>query len=262
MVKAHSERNREKEQFLTKIKELERKVQNQTANEIGEGAEIDLYDDLRNAFNDDDINRTEKFQNGADIVQVVMHKGISCGKIVFDSKNRKAWRSEYAKKLADDKSQEAADHAILTTSLGFPSGKKELCLESGIIVINPARAVTIVFMLRRHMIRLHELGLSIDQRESKMAALYKFMSSESFKQNLEQLGSITTDLLDLEVKEEKQHKKMWAERGRMLKRMERTVQTIDTEICLLMEGADAHQIEKNGVQHLVSEDLSGLFDEN
>ena len=256
-LKVLADKNRENEKLLATVKELERKVQNQTANQLGEGAEVDLYSDLKSEFNEDDINRTELFQNGANIIQVVMHKGQACGKIVFDSKNRKSWRTEYAKKLIEDKESEGADHAILTTSRGFPGGKKELCIEGSVIVINPARAITIVSIIRKHMIRLAHLGLSIDERESKMAALYKYIASESFKQGLEQLSTIANGLLDLDVEESRRHKKTWDDRGRMLKRLERTVQSIDNEISFLMQGAEPEIVD---IDEDLAEATNGLFD--
>jgi len=87
---------------------------------------------LRGAFPDDLIHRVPKGQPGADIHQQVRYKGEVCGRIVFDSKNRQKWGYEFVTKLREDQVEAKADHAILSTTM-FPSGKKELCIESGVI---------------------------------------------------------------------------------------------------------------------------------
>ena len=51
--------------------------------EVGEGAELDLFDELRGAFPDDQIARV-KTRPGV-ILHDVRYKGKSSGKIVIDS---------------------------------------------------------------------------------------------------------------------------------------------------------------------------------
>ncbi len=239
LLKKNAESNRKSEQLQKTIKELERKNQRLTANDIGDGAEIDLYEELRNEFVDDDINRVKKGTKGADIQHAVLYKGELCGRIVYDSKNRQKWATEYVRKLREDQDEAEADHAILTTSLGFPAGEKELCVRSSVIVVNPARAMNIVRLLREHIIQMHVKGLSMEEREGKMTSLYKYITSEAYRLRLKQLSDLTNDLQLLEVKELEQQKKIRAERGRMLKRIEKTVEEITTETSAIVEGVDA-----------------------
>ena len=238
IVRQKAEHNRKNEQLLKHTKDLERRLEQKTASEYGDGGEIDLYEELRNEFLEDEIERLEKGKAGPDIIQVVIHKGEPCGKIIYDSKNRKSWKSEYAKKLIEDKSLTEADHALLTTCLGFPGGKKELCVESGVIIVNPARAIYLVKLIRNHMIRMHVMGLSLNERDGKMTELYKYICSDAYQKKVTQLQDLATQLLELDIKEESQHKKMWAERGRMLKRLERTIQDVNTETTVILEGVD------------------------
>src|SRR5215472_16458885 len=106
---------------------MEHRLQKKTANEIGEGAETDLFEALREAFPRDTITRIKKGEPGADIRQDVLHQGEVCGTILYDSKNRMAWQNAYIAKLRQDQLEAQADHAILTTTV-FPSGKKDLCI--------------------------------------------------------------------------------------------------------------------------------------
>ena len=76
--------------------DMQRKLQEKTAHEHGEGAELDLHDVLKAAFPDDHVRRVPKGTLGADVIHEVVEGGRVVGKIVYDSKNRGNWASEYA----------------------------------------------------------------------------------------------------------------------------------------------------------------------
>jgi DNA repair exonuclease SbcCD ATPase subunit len=72
-LKLQAQHKREREYLQKQIFELNRKVQQKTANELGDGAELDLYEILRNAFPYDKISRIRKGEEGADILQEVVY---------------------------------------------------------------------------------------------------------------------------------------------------------------------------------------------
>ena len=129
LLEKEAERNREREQLQKKIDTLTRALQHKTANELGDGAEINIYDTLRDMFIGDDITRIKKGQPGADIRHRVIYKGVVCGTILIDSKNRQAWQNSYISKLREDQVADDADHAVLATTV-FPAGKKELYIDA------------------------------------------------------------------------------------------------------------------------------------
>src|ERR1700730_18074129 len=60
LLKKQAEFNREREGYQKNMKEMERQLQRKTANEMGDGAEIDLFETLRDAFTTDRITRVAK----------------------------------------------------------------------------------------------------------------------------------------------------------------------------------------------------------
>jgi hypothetical protein len=89
-----------------KVQNLQRSLEQKKANDLGDGAEVDLLKDLEAAFPNDRIWRVAKGVAGADVHQVVMRNGKECGTIILDSKNRKDWKWEYVTKLhADQRGQ-------------------------------------------------------------------------------------------------------------------------------------------------------------
>lgn len=237
LLKAQVQYNREREQLQQKIDALTRQLQRKTSDELGDGAEIDVYDALREAFPRDEIARIKRGQPGADISHRVLEKGTLCGTILLDSKNRQGWLNSYVSKLREDQMAAKADYAILATTV-FPSGKKELYVdeETRVIVVNRARAVEVVGMVRRVLQRMHSLELSQSERAEKRELLYAYITSEDYRQHLIEAARLTAEMADLDVEEKRTHDKVWEKRGKMTTRMRHVIREVDTEVNAILEG--------------------------
>src|SRR5260370_42403115 len=77
-------------------------MENRTAEELGEGAEIHLFEGLKTEVPDDKISRIRKGTPGADILHIVMLAGKECGTILYDSKNHNQFRNEHVAKIKAD----------------------------------------------------------------------------------------------------------------------------------------------------------------
>ncbi|MGH6944939.1 MAG: DUF2130 domain-containing protein, partial [Geminicoccaceae bacterium] len=153
-VNAANAKHFEETQKLTdKLENFKRQLERKTNEELGEGAEVDLFEALKAEFEDDRIERIGRGAPGADIRHVVIHNGKECGTILYDSKNRGAWRNDYVDKLARDQSAAEAEHAILST-LKLPGQTRQVHVDkgTGIIVANPARVLALAQMVRRHLV--------------------------------------------------------------------------------------------------------------
>lgn len=206
----------ERQKWQQKLDELQRKLDNQKSTELGEGAEIKLYEALKQAFPDDNIRRVDKGAAGADIVHEIVESGKICGKIVYDSKNRNAWQNNFAIKLRSDQIAEKADHAILSTNK-FPKDARELHMQDGVIIACPARVIVLAELLRGHIVQTHALRLSNDAREAKTEKLYSFITSAQCRQLLESIEELIDKLETIEEEETKSHTKVWAKRGQLLR---------------------------------------------
>jgi hypothetical protein len=187
-----------------KIDELQRAWDNKTAEELGEGAELDLYEVLKSEFEGDRIEHINKGQPGADILHTVIHNGKECGSIIYDSKNHKAWRKDFVTKLAADQMAAKADHAILSTRK-FPEGTRHVHVQDGVILAAPSRVAAVVQIIRQHIVRNHTLRLSHEARTQKTAALYSFITSQRCSDLFARIDTHADDLLDLQVKEKRAH---------------------------------------------------------
>ena len=231
---------REREATQKKLGDLERQLLKKTAFDLGDGAEIDLYEALRAAFRGDHVQRVPRGEAGADIHHDVVYKGASCGLIVIDSKNRKQWRDTFAAKLHQDKVAAQAQHAILATNV-FPTGKKELCTFEGVLVMSPARVVTMIDLLRDQMIQMHVKGLSMRERNDKMGRLYTYITSDGCVQHFKEMDKIADDIQELDVQEVRDHNKNWQARGSKTRQLKAAVREVRTEIGAIVEGIDDKQ---------------------
>jgi hypothetical protein len=219
----------ENRKLSIKVSDLQRAMENKSAEELGEGAEINVFEALKAEFPDDRISRIPKGAPGADILHVVILGGEECGTILYDSKNHKQFRNEHVTKLRADELAAGAEHAILSTHK-FPQGKGQLHIQDGVILANPARVVFIATIVRQHLIQLHTLRLSDIERETKTADLYEFIISDRCSQLLARIDERADDLLEQQTKEIRWHENSWRKRGEALRAIQKAKADLENQI--------------------------------
>jgi hypothetical protein len=228
----------DRQKLEARLAQLQRQVAQKGGGDLGEGADLNLYEELKAEFPGDRIVNVKKGQPGADIVHTVIENGRACGHIVYDSKNRAAWRNTYVTQLLHDKTAAKADHALLVSRV-FPAGHAQLYLRDGVIVVNPARAIALVQVIRRHIVQVATLRLSDEARLEKTMQLYDFITSDRCTLLLEQIATVSDQLLDLDVKEHRAHAATWKQRGQLIREIQQARGTLATEIELVVTAAAA-----------------------
>jgi len=220
----------ERQKLMEKLALLQKQIENKTAQDIGEGPEADLFELLRSAFEGDRIRRVQKGLQGADVIHEVIRNGQVCGKIVYDSKSRNAWKNDFVTKLRADQLAERAEHAILSCNK-MPQGQQQIHLQDGVIIAHPQRVLALAHIVRRHVIETHELRVGNEKREEKSAELYTFITSDRCRQLLDQIVLQTQRMLELEVSEERAHRMTWDKRSKLI----RAQQKAHSDLCFEIE---------------------------
>jgi len=223
----------DKRQLSEKLEALQRQVDKQRAEELGEGAHVRLEDELKAAFPSDRIERIARGAAGADLIHTVIHVGRECGKIVYESKNSTQWRDDWVPKLIRDQSAAGADVAVLAT-FKFPQGGAQVLLRDSVIIVNPARAVMIAEIVRRHIVAASGLRLSVDGRAKKMAVLFHYITAPRFTHLLSRVESHTDALLKLQEKEVKAHQKHWKTEGLLLQSIHKARADLQNDVDLIV----------------------------
>jgi hypothetical protein len=226
---AKAEAFKETQKLADKINDLQRALEKKTNEDLGEGAEVVLLEALKKEFPDDRITPIAKGAPGADIHHVVMLHGKECGTIIYDSKNHKQFRDEHVTKLRADQLAAKAEHAILSTHK-FPRGTRQLHIQDGVVLANPARVILVATLIRQHLLQVHTLRLSGMERESKTAALYEFITSERCTQLLVRVDERADELISQQATEIKWHKKNWTKQGEAIRAIQKARADLVNEI--------------------------------
>ena len=229
----------EKLKLSSKVEDLQRAIDKKTAEELGDGAEVDLFEALKAEFAGDRIERINRGQPGADILHVVIHNGKECGTIIYDSKNHNAWRNEFVTQLGANQLAAKAEHAILSTRK-FPSGMRHLHVQDGVMVVTPSRAVVLVQIVRQHMVKTSALRLSNEARSQKTDTLYRFITSERCGDLFCHIDSHAEDLLELQAKEMRAHEATWKRQGELIRSVQKARGELCNEIEIIIGTAAPH----------------------
>lgn len=227
----------ERLKLLAKTQELERKLQAKTAHELGDGAEVDILEALKGAWDEegDSIRRIKKGEDGADILHEVRFEGDVCGRILIESKNRQKWLNGDTSKLRDDMREVSADYGVLAATK-FPSAKREMFMQDDVLVVRPIEVLEIVRVLRSALIRMHSLRLSNTERAEKTAQLYEYINSKKFRDALSEIRRLAQTCLDQELVERKQHDKWWQERAQASRVTQKVIGNVEAEMNAIIRG--------------------------
>lgn len=233
IIKKEAEFAREKAALQKKISDMSRRVGK--GGEVGEGAELDLFEELRGGFPDDQISRVKG--QPTLILHDVRYKNRTSGRILVDTTPRASWQHAFVTKLRQAQTELSADYAILSTP-AFPSGKRELFVESGVIVVAPARVRPIIEVLRKTLVAMDVAKLSDAERADKLNRLFRFITSTGFKRKLAEASDLAGEALEIDVQEKRAHDNVWKKRGSVLTRIKHVLREIDTEVSAIVESRD------------------------
>jgi hypothetical protein len=233
LAKREAEFARERDALQKKIVDISRRVA-KGGGDLADGAEIDVYDELRGAFPEDQLSR----RPAGNLLLEVRYKGASAGRLLIAARPRAAWQQAFVTKLRQEQSEAGADHAILATAV-FPAGKKELFVDAGVIVVAPARVRAIIEVLRKALIAIHVAKLSDAERADKLNKLFRFIASPAFKRKLAEASELAAEALQIDVDEKRAHDLVWRKRGTVLTRIRQVLRDIDTDVSAIVESSEA-----------------------
>ncbi len=193
-----------------KIKLLEEQLkQNQTPSELGLLNEKEMLKVLQEKFPNDKFFHTGK---GGDIVHHVVLEKKVVGILVYELKKVSNFSNKHITQTAEAKQQRNADYAILVTNAKRTKNDFGFSMTKGIIIVHPAGSVTLISILREHLLMVSKLNLSNKQREETTKAVLEYIQSPTFKNGIESIITNTEELYVSLRKEVKEHVHIWQDR--------------------------------------------------
>jgi hypothetical protein len=219
---------KEKDKHIEDLKQLleeaRRKSEQGSQERQGEVLELDLEAVLARAFPHDDIRPVPKGMRGADVIQEVRDGSLrSCGSIIWETKNTKAWSPAWIAKLKDDQRATGAAVAVLV-SVTLPEDVHSFGLVDGVWVTGLDCYPPLAAALREQLMRVSFARAAAEGMQEKMATLYRYLSGDEFRHRVEAIVETFKVMQEQLAKERRAMEKLWSERAKQIERL--TVNTV------------------------------------
>ncbi len=198
---------KKREEKIQRLQEQLRK--NKSPQELGFANEKEMLQVLQDKFPADIFSHTGK---GGDIVHCVMDQGKEIGVIVYELKKVSNFSNSHIQQALAAKQQRNADYALLVTNAKRSKNDFGFSVCKSVIIIHPAGALTLIAILREHLITISKLQLSNKQREEATRVVLEYIHSPAFKNSIESIIENTVELYDCMKKEVKEHINAWQDR--------------------------------------------------
>ncbi|MBL7937547.1 MAG: DUF2130 domain-containing protein [Bacteroidia bacterium] len=185
----------------------------------GEVQELILEELLRSTFPFDSIDEVGKGVKGADAIHTVRNPlGQVCGRIIYESKNTKAFGGDWIDKLKHDMRSSQADIAVIVTET-MPKDMDRFGMKDGVWICNFTEIKSLAFVLRDSLIKIYAAQASQENKGDKMSMLYSYLTGTEFRQQIEAIVEGFTELQMGIQREKNAMQKIWKEREKQLEKV-------------------------------------------
>jgi hypothetical protein len=213
------EKDKQLDMMRQQIEDLRRKSEQGSMQIQGEVQEEDLKNILLKNFIFDLVQDVPTGVNGADLVHIVKsNSGNEAGVIVWESKNTKAFSSDWLKKLKDDQGKVKADISILVTRT-LPDGIDSFGLVDGVWICSYQFIIPLTFVIRQNLLAMNQVKNSLDGRDEKMHLLYDYLSGSQFRTRIENIVSAFSSMKEDLESEKRSMQRIWARREKEIERV-------------------------------------------
>ncbi|MBT8372419.1 MAG: DUF2130 domain-containing protein [Deltaproteobacteria bacterium] len=223
LIEEHRLKDLEKDKKIndlrSSLEDMKRKAEQGSMETQGEVLEQDFEAQLKSFFVHDDIQPVPKGVRGADLIQTVRTTlGAESGKLLWETKNTKAWSTAWIPKLKDDMIEVRASVAILV-SVVLPDGINRFGPVDGVWVSDPLSAIPLAAALREQLMAVSRERTATIGKSAKMETLYQYLAGVEFKQKIEGIVEAFTSMQDQLNKERRTMERHWKQREKEIERV-------------------------------------------
>lgn len=219
--------------------EMKRKQDQGSMQLQGEVQELAIEEWLATQFPLDTIEEIKKGARGGDCIQIVnTHSRQNCGKIYYESKRTKDFQSGWIEKFKADIRIKGADIGVLVTD-AMPAGFERMGMKEGIWICNYEEFKGLCAVLRESIIQINLAVASQENKGDKMHLLYNFLTSNTFRLNVEAIVEGFTAMKAALDSEKRSMQRIWKEREKQIEKV--ITNTIDMHASIRGIAGDAIQ---------------------
>ncbi|OYU95944.1 MAG: Caldesmon [Bacteroidetes bacterium B1(2017)] len=213
------ELNKQLEDQKRLTEEMKRKQEQGSMQLQGEVQELAIEEWLMAQFPLDTIDEIKKGARGGDCVQTVNTRSRqNCGTIYYESKRTKDFQPTWIEKFKADIRTKGATIGVLVTDV-FPSDMERMGMKDGIWICSYEEFKGLCKVLRETIIQLDTAMASQENKGDKMTMLYDFLTSNTFKLQIEAIVEGFTQMQsDLET-EKRSYQRIWKQREKQIEKV-------------------------------------------
>ena len=232
--------------------EMKRKQEQGSMQLQGEVQELAIEEWLMGQFPLDSIEEIKKGARGGDCIQIVNTRARqNCGTIYYESKRTKDFQPSWIEKFKADIRERGANVGVLVTEV-MPAGMDRMGLRDGIWICNYDEFKGLCAVLRESIVQLSMAVSSQENKGDKMHMLYDFLTSNTFRMQVEAIVEGFTSMKNGLDSEKRAMQRIWKEREKQIDKV--VTNTID------MYGS-IKGIAGNAIQSVKALELPGEFEE-
>jgi hypothetical protein len=199
--------------------EMKRKQEQGSMQLQGEVQELAIEEWLQTQFPLDSIEEIKKGVRGGDCIQTVnTFSQQNCGKIYYESKRTKDFQGSWIEKFKADMREKGADIGVLVTE-AMPSDMQRMGMRDGVWVCSYEEFKGLCNVLRESLIQVSTaLGSQVNKGD-KMQMLYDFLTSNSFKMQVEAIVEGFTSMKSALESEKRAMQRIWKEREKQIEKV-------------------------------------------
>ena len=201
------------------IEDLQRKAELGSQQAQGEALESTIKKRLETAFPTDLIEDVPTGTRGADVIQKVNGKtGRSCGTIIWESKQTKAWAHDWIAKLKKNQAEAGAEVAVIASAV-LPEGVEGFSQVENVWVTSWPLAIQLASALRYALLELDRQERNEENKDLKMSMLYRYLASQQFRQRIQDIVEAFSEMDDEITKEKRAMERIWSRREKLIERV-------------------------------------------
>jgi hypothetical protein len=214
-----SEKEKQITDLRSQIEVLKQKAEQGSQQLQGEVQELQLEESLKQAFPFDEIVPVSTGSRGADLLQQVRGpNGLVWGRIIWESKRTRTWSRGWLDKLKEDQRAQGAELAILV-SQALPEEGMTFALFDGVWVCSYAMSLPLAAALRQQLGAVAATRRAESGKGEKMEALYQYVSSAAFQQQVESISQAFLEMQKDLAGERSAMERLWNKREKQIQRI-------------------------------------------
>jgi len=205
--------------------EMKRKQEQGSQQLQGEVQELAIEEWLATQFPLDTIEEIKKGARGGDCIQIVNTRvRQNCGTVYYESKRTKDFQPSWIEKFKTDIRDKGANIGVLVTEV-MPSDMDRMGLKDGVWICNYEEFKGLCAVLRESIVQLSMAVSSQENKGDKMHMLYDFLTSNTFRMQIEAIVEGFTQMKSDLESEKRSMQRIWKQRDKQIEKV--VANTID-----------------------------------